>query len=696
MKNKPIYVLGTGLSHDGSACLIKDGKIVVAIEKERITRLKHDGRNDTDAIKYCLDYEGITIHDLDLVVQNGVFTNFDIGNHFYWGDRLFTEDIKVPVVTISHHLAHAYSTIGTCPFDDFHILIIDGGGNSFEHCKDLDDAIIPDRELIHPGIAHSYYEKISFYKYENEKLSTIYKDFQEYALLYNDIPIQPPIVKNSIGDMYRGASRYCFGDMDDVGKLMGLAPYGKPGIFTDEIFSLREGRVFVNYDWMKKFKTPAKNYEDFKSNFQYYADIAYWVQREVEKAITYVIQSAQNLSPFENLCYAGGVALNAVANAKLLNESHVKNIYIEPASGDNGIALGCAFYGWLEVLKQKRKKHNGSTCFGAVYNNNRIQEAIESHVIINQNDNASIKKSIDYFFQLLNSEDKKPVSSEIVIQFNIGNYGIYQVIINSEGVRSINDILKKPTSYFKIEGINFLKAALSPSYFNNLFGTNKLEVSDYDQLNILMSLVDLQQLALKLNHKLKEFKNLSASVNYTKPDNIITKTAEMLAKGKIIGWFQEGCEFGPRALGRRSILADPRLPDVKNFINSKVKFREDFRPFAPSVLVDDVDKYFQRKRESPYMILVDQIKEEWKDKLPGIIHVDGSCRIQTVTKDWSPIYYDLISAFKEKTGISVLVNTSFNRKGMPIVETPEDALNFFFSCDLDSLVLGNFLILKEN
>jgi carbamoyltransferase len=161
-----------------------------------------------------------------------------------------------------------------------------------------------------------------------------------------------------------------------------------------------------------------------------------------------------------------------------------------------------------------------------------------------------------------------------------------------------------------------------------------------------------------------------------------------------VGWFQDGCEFGPRALGRRSILADPRNAEVGRFINAEIKFREDFRPFAPSVIREEVQTYWHRNQDSPYMILVDQVRNEWRDTLKSVVHQDGSSRVQTVTPDWNPKYYNLLKEFQSITGLPVLLNTSFNRRGMPIVETPKDAVDFFFSCKLDYLVIDNFIVEK--
>lgn len=558
---KPIYVLGTGLSHDGSACLLKDGRIQVAIEKERLTRSKHDGFNDSDAVNYCLVAAGITYNDLALVVQNANFGMLEHSNDWWHGPRVVNQ--TVPVVTITHHLAHAYSAIGTAPFDEAGILVIDGAGSSFDDCIDLDGAILPENPS--PELRHLYFEKDSFYVFKDNKVTPVYKDFSPWGSSMKNYPMHPNTTLHSIGGMYLSASMYVFSGFEDPGKLMGLAPYGRPGVYDFEAFELKEGRALVRYDWMSNFDQPCRSYKQFKQNFQYYADIAYWIQREVERAILYVIDARHELAPSQHLAYAGGVALNAVTNRRILTESKFKDIYIQPAAGDNGLAVGCAYYGWMEVLKRERVRHNGSMALGRSYPNKTVAETLERR--------------------------------------------------------------RDWVSY--------------------------AATSDYIQL-----------------------------------------TAKLLDEGKTVGWFQDGAEFGPRALGHRSILADPRRAAMRDFINSKIKFREDFRPFAPSVLAEDVSVYFECDYESPYMILIAPVRPEWRHVIPSVVHLDNSARIQTVKASISPKYHELIRAFKERTGISVLLNTSFNRRGMPIVETPEEALNFFLNCDLDVLVLNNYIVHK--
>ena len=556
-----IYVLGTGLSHDGSACLLKDGRICVAIEKERITRQKHDGGNDTAAIAYCLEAEGISMKDIALIVQNANYGMFKQGNDWYDGPRLL--DGAAPVVTISHHLAHAYSAVGSSQFKEAAVVVIDGCGSGFDDCIDLDGATVPENPPT--KLSHLYFEKDSYYILKDGKLTPVFKDFSPWGSYINTYPMYPQTTLHSIGGIYSSASMYIFSGFEDPGKLMGLAPYGRPGIYDFEIFDLRDGRVHLNYDWMSKFTRPCHNYQELKRNFQYYADIAYWVQKEVERAILYVFDSRYHLSPSQNIAYAGGVALNAVANRRILTESKFKNIYIQPAAGDNGLALGCAYYGWLEVLKKERVFHSGHMSLGKRYQTQSIAEQL-----------------------------------------------------------------------VKYEGL----------------------------------------------------------LEYEEAEDYIDRTAKLLATGKIVGWFQDGAEFGPRALGNRSILADPRKSNMRDFINSFIKFREDFRPFAPSVIQEDASIYFDCDYDSPYMILIAPVRPGWRDVIPSVVHKDQSARIQTVTQSISPKYYQLLCAFKKLTGISVLLNTSFNRRRMPIVETPEQAIQFFLNCELDVLVLDNYLVKK--
>lgn len=563
--SQPVYIIGTGLSHNGSAVLLKDGRICVAIEKERITRRKHDGGNDSAAIQYCLDAAGITLADVSLVVQ---CANFEVPDRDrFQGERLLAGTSHPPLISISHHLAHAYSAAGTCPFDSCAIMVIDGCGSPFEQCTDLDAGQIMLPEDASEGAAQGMWcEKDSFYHFDGQRISTLYKDFSPMAATSGG-SLRMQTTKHSIGGFYAAVSHYVFGNLDDVGKLMGLAPYGNPGRITEAAFAFEDGRLFVREAWKEQLNRPSDGYAAFRVDFQYYADVAYWAQQQVELAVKQCFQSRLSAFPHDAVAYSGGVALNAVANARLLTEEIVKELYMEPAAGDNGLALGCAFYGWLQVLGKPKVPHDGNTCFGKTYPLPEIEAAIR-------------------------------------------------------------------------------------------------EVPD-------ASAVQLEETALD------------------------ERVAELLATGKIVGWFRSGAEFGPRALGHRSILAHPSVPGLGDKINAQVKFREDFRPFAPAVLPEYAPTCFVSGRKSPYMILVDQTKPDFSEILRNVTHVNGSARVQTVDKNWNPGFHALLEAFHRRTGIPVLLNTSLNKKGMPIVETPAEALALFSESALDAVVLENFLVERK-
>ncbi len=560
MSKKPIYVLGTNLSHDGSSCLLKDGKIVVAIEKERLSRKKHDGGNDFLTVQYCLDYEGISVEDLSLIVQNENFQKDEINIDNYKGERIFKKDLNVPVVTISHHLAHAYSAIGTSNFDECNVVVIDGCGSPHYQCDDFYGELIPSKQDIQNTLENFWCEKISIYNYSKDGgLNPLLKEFSEFKNTIEGEYTMPTTI-HSIGGVYQYVSNYCFGNMDDVGKLMGLAPFGDASKFKEDIFELRDGRVFNLLKWQKLLIKPFFDYEGFKKDFTHYADIAAWVQKQTEKALVYSFKHFEKKYPNENWSYTGGVALNAVANEKILKDTNIKNLYIQPAASDCGISLGCAFYGWNQVLKNPLKKHDGSNSFGKNY-------------------------------------DEK---------------------------------------------------------------------------------IDFKSLGLE------EIKN----------EDYLKTTAEFLDKGSIIAWFNKRSEFGPRALGNRSILANPTKKGIKDFINKQIKKREDFRPFAPSILEENMCDYFENDIKSPYMILVNPMKEKYKDLLADIVHKNGTSRLQTVTSDINSEFYDLLKNFKQKSGIPILLNTSLNKRGMPIVETPKECISFFKESPIDYLVIDGKIFKK--
>ena len=696
--NRSVFVLGTGLSHDGSACLIKDGRIVVAIEKERITRQKHDGGNDCAAIDYCLRTAGITLDDLSLVVQNANFGDFERGNGSFNGPRPFGPDCPVPVVTISHHLAHAYSALGMCPFEECAILVVDGCGNAADECKDID--AVAAETVGDDDTRHLFFEKDSYYSYRAGQLQVIYKDFSPWGLGLKGYPMTPNTTKHSIGGIYAAVSSYCLRGNSDLGKLMGLAPYGRAGAMRGEIFDLREDRVFVRYDWMKDFNRPAQNDDDFRRNFQYYADIAHWVQREVERALLFLIESRHRLAPLDRLAYAGGVALNAVANSLIRRHTRFKDVFVVPAAGDNGIALGCAFYGWLKALGRERVVHDGSTCFGRRYSRTAVRRATVA--ARGASSGAADKREPGSAFLSLVRLVHKGFRTDLAegwtgtLGWKTHGFKPLTTVVENGSCRLVEEELPNPTAV-----VSGRSDAIAAFFLGNLHPALALEAkslscTNADALLTFYGLIDWGTVEAVMRRGPAALGWLGdRSLQVAEDPAFLETTARLLANGKIVAWFQEGSEFGPRALGRRSLLADPRVPGIGDVINREIKRREDFRPFAPSVLRSEAHRFFDCDFESPYMILVAQVRPTWAERLRNVVHRDGSARLQTVTYRWNQKYYRLLVEFRKLTGISTLLNTSLNRRGMPIVETPEDALNFFRETPrLDALVMDRFVITR--
>jgi predicted NodU family carbamoyl transferase len=689
INNKDIYVLGTGLSHDGSACLLKNGRICVAIEKERITRIKHDGRNDKDAILYCLESEGIKLSDLDLIVQNANFGFFEFGNSYFHGERLFGSDCKVPIVTISHHQAHAFYALGSSPYEETAILVIDGCGSLYDECMDLDNGIIlPDH--IPQELQHLYAEKDSLYLYRNNEFKTVFKDFSPFGHALKEYPMHPITTKHSIGGLYAAATNYCFGELSDEGKLMGLAAYGEPGVYETSIFELRDDRVFVNYDWMKQFDRPVRSKSEFEKNFQYYADIAYWVQKETEKAILYIMRGRRKHVDTDNLSYSGGVALNAMANSLIIKEKIFKNLHLTPAAGDNGLSIGCAFYGWLQILGKRRIIHDGSCSFGRSYSYKQIKNDLSTYIVPESNASTTFIRNFFHHLPLFFSKEKATKSSYL-LQITITGISTWYVSIEKDGIYVSENALSNPNCVICTSAVDFIMLIRDNSSLTMLRREQKLFLSgDLNYFLNAVTITGLSQFLDTLSAKNSGIKKLC----FKEEENVYAETAKLLAEGKVIGWFQDGCEFGPRALGNRSILADPRKKDVRTFINNKIKFREDFRPFSPAVLKEFTTEYFDFTGDSPFMILIIPVKENFAETIPGVVHVDSTARIQTVTEQSNNKFHKLISEFNRITGVPMLLNTSFNKKGAPIVETPVQALNYFFECALDVLVIDKFIIHK--
>ena len=595
MKN----ILGiSAFYHDSAACLLINGKIVAAAQEERFTRIKHDLNYPYNAIEFVLRYAELNLNQIDKIVffekpflkferlletyvafaPRG-FASFSKAMPLWIKEKLFQKkllfnklklhdedfnDIK-KIYFSNHHLSHAASAFYPSPFEKALVLTADGVG-----------------EWATTTVAIGNGNKLEILKeiHFPHSLGLLYSAFT----YYNGFRVN--------------SGEY---------KLMGLAPYGKP-IFVDKIlkiidvkhdgsfrldqkyFNYATGLTMTNNKFHKLFGQPPRKPDKDKLT-QFHMDIASSIQKVTEDIMIKLLKGIKTNYDIENLCLAGGVALNCVANGKILKEKIFKNIWVQPAAGDAGGSLGSALAMWHIEEKNKRN--------------------------INQRDDMQ------------------------------GSY-------------------------------------LGPEF-------SQLEIE-------------------------KVLKKAGGKFNILNEEDILNKTAEKLSEEKVIGWFQGRAEFGPRSLGCRSILGDPRSESMQKNLNLKIKFRESFRPFAPSVLIDDVGEWFDLDVESPYMLLVANIDKAKKiemtneqknlfgiDKLnikrsqiPAVTHVDYSSRIQTVSENTNKKYYNLIKKFKQITGCPVLVNTSFNIRGEPIVNTPEEAFNCFMGTNLDYLVIGKCFLDKKD
>ena len=576
MPKKHTYVLGLNTyDHDVSACLLRDGEIAWAIAKERITREKHASGFYKEVIDYCLDAEGITLDDVDLVVRNCYILPVP-----EMEERLMYQDLPgfLPdyeraeakahpwfrsnsdkVVTVSHHLAHAYSAFSVSPYESGAIMIVDGVGS---YRSDVSEPF-PASDTATPLARESE----SYYTFSGTRLECIKKVFMEpdRGFLSDEFYNMP-----GLGALYSRASTYVFGDWNKCGELMGLAPYGRRGNIGP-LMRIEDNKLNVPR-WTADLSQPyvldpAQKWENSPS-MKHWEDVAWRVQDDTEKVLLARAAWLRETTGADNLCIAGGVALNCVANGRIAREGGFPNVWIQPAAGDDGIAIGCAYYGWHEILKQPRTFEMKHAYVGRRYSDTDVAKALGK------------------------------------------------------------------------------------------------------------SLVRVQ-------------------TTQTKSDNIARETAKLLADQKVIGWFQDRSEFGPRALGNRSLIADPRKAEMKDILNSRVKHRQPFRPFAPIVLYERMKDVFEGEEDSPFMLIAKNVRPEWRDKIPAIVHVDGTARVQTVREDTNPMLYRLLKEFDALTGVPVLINTSFNVKGEPIIETPRDAVICFLTTGIDYLVLHDTLVSKN-
>jgi len=567
MSETPTYVLGLScFYHDSAAALLKDGVVIAAGQEERFSRKRHDSGFPEKAIQYVLHEAGIKPDELDAVgfydkpllkfermLSTYVatfprsFSSFRKAMPVWLHEKLWVPSIirkelkpyKGPILFAEHHMSHAASCFLPSPYDEAAILTVDGVGEwataSFGVGRGSDITLFKEIRFPHSlGLLYSAF--------------TYYLGFKVNSAEY---------------------------------KVMGLAPYGKPVHFErimkdmvhlNEDGSFKLNMKYFSYDYGLRmtngafddfFGGPPRKPEAWMAEREF--DIAASVQKVCEEVVLKMVRHLHQETGLDKLCMAGGVALNCVANGRVIRETPMKQLWVQPAAGDAGGAVGVAHY-------------------------------------------------------------------------------IY------------NTLHKKPRA------ASWTHAYLGPEF---------------------------------KDAEIARFLDESGAMYETLTDGeLVKRTAKLLSEGNVIGWFQGRMEFGPRALGGRSILADPRDPKMRDTLNMKIKFREGFRPFAPSVLLDKASEWFEIDCDSPYMLLVAQVREG-KRTIPSVTHVDNSARLQTVTRAEAPLYYDLIREFESLTGVPIVINTSFNVRGEPIVCTPRDAYLCFMRTNMDQLVVGHHLLQKK-
>ncbi|UWQ81898.1 carbamoyltransferase (plasmid) [Leisingera sp. S132] len=593
------YLLGiSALYHDSAAALLRDGEIVAAAQEERFTRRKHDPGFPAHAIAYVLEEAGITLDQVDhavfydkpflkferlletyLAVAPKGFNSFRMAMPVWLREKLFLKDLLTKelrrcdagfsaekLLFAEHHMSHAASAFYPSPFEEAVVLTLDGVG---------------EWATTTVAIGRGHDLKMVKELHFPHSLGLLYSAFTYYTGF-----------KVNSGEY----------------KLMGLAPYGEPRFYELILThlvdlkadgSFRLNQAYFNYisgltmtgpALEKLFGAPVRKPETDPLT-QFHMDVAASIQKVTEEIVLRMTRSLAQEYGIPNLCMAGGVALNCVANGRILRDGAFENLWVQPAAGDAGGALGAAYAAWHQELQQPRRVNGGDAMRGA--------------------------------------------------------------------------------------------------YLGPQFADSKVA----DRLS-------------------------AAGARFTThgKDELTGLTAQALAEGKAVGWFQGRMEFGPRALGGRSILGDPRSPSMQKILNLKVKYRESFRPFAPSVLAEDAGRWFELDGSSPYMLLVAGVQpgrrrqmsaeEEAlfgidklnvaRSEIPAVTHVDYSARVQTVHAETNPDYHALISRFKALTGCPLVVNTSFNVRGEPIVCTPEDAFHCFMGTEMDLLAAGNCLLRKED
>lgn len=553
------WILGISASHNGAACLLRGDEIVVAIQEERLSRFKRHriyGCGPSLATAYCLNYAGIDPAELDVIVLcvQGRLSEqkHDIGLDPF----LKVRSTGVPILTIPHHYGHAVSTFATSGFAESAILVVDGAGSP------ATDFTVAETNVLN-GHGIDAWETISLYYGNGTEVTPLEKHVVDRGAWFVPYKSEMPAF-GSLGGMFSAAAQQIFGESSEAGKVMGLAAYGKPEFPSNEFFEIERGRFCYKDTVPLRFRHERR----WPDAAQEYEALAASVQAALETALLYLVQHLRELCGSSNLCYAGGVALNSVANERIIRESGYENVYIIPAAEDSGAAIGAAYHGLWHLTGHNSRRRLLHDAVGRTYSPADVSAALQ------------------------------------------------------------------------------------------------------DQTKI--TVVD--------------------------STNVIDDAVELLCDGKIIGWFDGGSELGPRALGQRSILCDPRRPDGKEILNRRVKMREAFRPFAPAAILEEAPNWFEfggSSPESPFMLRVCEVNPQRKDEVPAIVHADGTGRLQTLTREANGRFYELVRRFYERTGVPMVLNTSFNRMGQPIVETPAHAIECLLSTGLDCCVFEDRIVMKN-
>ncbi|MEE1736684.1 carbamoyltransferase C-terminal domain-containing protein [Streptomyces sp. BE147] len=540
-------VLGINGAHDAAACIVVDGELVVAVPEERLSRVKYHEGYPFKAVDYCLRVAGLrSLGEVDSVVINR-YTHNDYEPEI----RRSGFDGEL-VINPSHHLLHAYYAWVASDFRRPAVLVLDGSGYNYGEYERRGSP------LIGPPPQYSEMEEAeSMYAVgEDGSLELVRKKWGLWDSM------KPFMRFPSLGHMFSAASQYIFGHFQHAGKTMGLAPYGDASAFPEPFIEYDGDDLVFDTTWVTKL--PPRS--DLPAHLDPICrNLAAKVQEELEPAVIHLCKVIHEATGSEELALSGGVGLNSVANGLILRQTPFSKLFVTPASGDSGIAIGAALYGYHRLTGDRPRWRAYDNYHGQKYDDRDVADAVAG-------------------------------------------------------------------------AADFVRAESVP--------------------------------------------------------RVVEAAVADLVDGKFVGWFEGASEFGPRALGHRSIICDPRPGDMRDRLNARVKFREPFRPYAASVLAEHVKEYFDVAADDPFMMTVAPLLPQQIEVIRSVCHVDDTCRIQTVDPEHQGLYRRLIEHFHEVTGVPMVLNTSFNIRGEPIVETPQDAIRCFLSCNLDVLYLNGLRITK--